>query len=116
MPKQKQDIKHLLHSCSKSQAIWQQLGLWYDQLGIEYSHNFTNIIYNTVHQERKHVINFITLIAKFNIYRSKCNNSEPTIYGIHSDIDLYQKIESTIAVKNKKYLIHCIKWRPIYSL
>ena len=104
----KQDVIHLLHSCDKAMSIWQDL---HDILNpIEKNLEFTaeNIIYNRV-LPGNHVINFITLVAKFVIYRCKCTNIVP-----HIKLKLmYHDIERYIATRDFKTMYHNKKWSPV---
>ena len=81
-------------------------------MSTDISVNSQNIVLNLVHPKSSHIINFIVLIAKFVIYRAKCNNVLPTIFMIKNEIDLYYEIESFIAVKNNEIKRHEHKWEP----
>ena len=71
----KQSIVHLLHECPIVNSIWKELRIWFNQTGIDTEFSLKNILYNKVSEYG--IANFITLITKFTIYRSKCEGTTP---------------------------------------
>ena len=64
----------------------------------------------------RHVINFITLLVKFILYRCKCAGTIPVLNCTISEIRLYHDIELEIAKQNLRIEKHKHKWHPVYPL
>ena len=69
----------------------------------------TNIIYNLVHPKPQHVINVMVLIAKYVIFRCKCQNEQPNFNKVYYEMKLFKDIEESIAYKNNKIKLKKLK-------
>ena len=110
----KQTIVHLLIECNKSKEIWYQLKLIF----ISYEYNWSDkaIVTNSVHENPKHVINLVTLIAKQFIFQQKCLEITPNYNNLRREISFYCKSEYNNSLKNVKQLDKFNKkWTPVLS-
>ena len=111
---EKQDIVHLMFSCSKIKPIWDRLAIDFkENHNIPVEINCQNVIYNLTHPKAGHVVNFCTLVAKFTIFRCKCEGSIPTIGKIVRDIEELYKIEEFNTYLQNKLNRHIDKWSPV---
>ena len=108
----KQDIKHLLYDCVNSRKIWKSIEELFNNMDIDTAINFEMVLYNSVMEQPGHLANFIILIAKFVIYRSKCARIKCTYNTVEKEIQIFYKIESFIAQKNCHTMKHIKKWSP----
>ena len=111
----KQDVKHLLWSCVNAQRIWKSVQELF-ATGNNLVFNFENILYNRVHKSKRHVINFIVLLVKFVIFRSKCNGHNCSIDEVLNEIQMYYRIEKYLAVGQNNIVKHKSKWSPVEKL
>ena len=111
----KQNVSHLLFSCPSVRTIWEELSHYFETLKIDNCEiSWHNVLYNLVYPKTQHLVNFIVLLAKFVIFRCKCNGTRPHINLIYNEIELFHKIEHYIAVKNNTTAKHFRKWSPVY--
>lgn len=97
---------HLFCQCIHVKNIWNLVFKWLAKIqGTPVCQLSTaQILFNTAHPSPKHVNNVLVLIVKFNIYRSRCLKTKPSIFSIREDIVHFQKMELLGAiVKNKVY-------------
>ena len=70
----------------------------------------TNLIFNDFNLGRANVVEFIILLAKQYIYRTKCKGKSLSIYKFKYEVNLYKNIEKYIALKNDMLSRHIKKW------
>ena len=110
-----QNITHLMYVCPTVIKIWECLNEKLINLSLaqECKFNCANIIFNTIHNKPTHVVNFITLLLKFCIFRSKCNGTVPNFQEYFCELQLYHDIEFYNATKTSKILRHEEKWSVV---
>ena len=102
---------HLFWSCRVVQDLWMQFTEYYQpKYQVQIYLNPKNIIMNTVVKSKKHVVNFLVLIAKQYIYRQKCLKEALSFIGLKEIILSTENMEKYIATKNGKIGKHQKKW------
>ena len=110
---------HLLWSCPKAQQFWNDVKLVVGELCDKndtvkmLSWNLKEIIYNVVHPKPNHVINLIVCLAKFAIFRSKCEKSVVNIMNFKYEIGYNYRIELFNAIRSDGVNKHEEKWKNI---
>ena len=109
----KQTSYHLICECKIARKIWEKLSemLYEHKYYLDFDNK--NIILNKVFPKNAHIINFWVLVAKYVIFRCKCNGTIPSIQLVISEIKLMYDIEHYIASKNNKLSKHNKKWNPV---
>ena len=69
-----------------------------------------NILFNTIHQNPKHVCNFFILVGKQLLYAKKCLGQILTFQELKGTIQKYQTYEKYKAIKEGKLQKHLKKW------
>ena len=111
---EKQDIQHLMFNCGKIHPIWTRLQALFWSTKIECLYNIKNVIFNTVHEDKKHICNKITLIVKQYIYRCKCQNSIPYFKEALEEVHMNYRIELINAPGMfTAYKRVCKQWSPV---
>ena len=109
----KETLIHLFYSCPSVQQFWRKL-LNYIKETFElkdYSDQAKDIIMNTIATPRRHIANFVCLIAKQFIYRQRCLKSSLSLQAFREQLNHVENIEKYIAIKNGKERIHYKKWK-----
>ena len=106
-------ILHLLYYCPIVKELWDDL---VQMIYLEYQVKEvrlapTNVIFNTIIPQGKHVGNFLCLVLKQYIYAQKCLSVMPSKYQFRLLVKRIECIEKYIAVKNDKINIHMMKWQ-----
>ena len=112
----KQSILHLLYECHVVKWIWQELFAIFYRIDDTIVLNKINIVYNLIHAKPAHVLNFLTLVTKFVIFRCKCAGIHPSKSLIISEFIQWYEIEHNIAYNNRKLGKHISKWSPVKSI
>ena len=106
---EKQTITHPMRNCQITSKIWEDLKELFDIPNTNWSNE--QIMTNKIHQNVKHVINFIALIVKQFIFRSFCREEIITLNKVIFEILGYQRTD--------KYKLKCktesydSKWDPV---
>lgn len=92
--------------------------LWVEGLAtackVEVNLNPRNVIFNQVATPKKHVINFLILVAKQFIYRCKCQDVKPTVSNYKNEIKMIYLIEHhNVVIQGKGVSWVQYKWRPV---
>lgn len=107
--------KHLFWECPTIQSFWSGINTLLQTSGLGYNMNLTyeyiSFCNVKVTCNKKHIlINFIILLAKYFIFKCKCNTTQPAIHNFHTYLNQTIKIEETIAsIRNKLDFFHS-KW------
>ena len=113
----KQTVMHLLWHCDIAQRIWKEVMYKItENTKISIQLSTRNILYNRIHKNANGVINFIVLITKHFIFRSKCQNVKPTSENLYKEINLYYMVEKYIASRNDKVRKFKLKWAPVLGV
>lgn len=111
--------KHLFWECIHTQEFWSEI----NQLMKNKLNYNTNVNYNTISfcniqdtpQQKAILVNFIILLAKYFIFKCKCNIILPTINSFNSYLRKTIKIEETIAFMKNKMDIFNLKWNDFIT-
>lgn len=110
-----ENITHLFFECIHVQALWKQVFNWIQSINksptIEINTALDAVIFNDVVNNPYHVFNFIVLITKQFIYRTRCLNTRLSFKDLLYYIDHVYLIEEFIAKKNHKWNLHVRKWK-----
>jgi hypothetical protein len=106
------DITHYFYECTETRVFWNGfLNWWKLMTGDEIKLNKTVIIVGYLDKYvNSTLLNVCIVLAKWNIYRSKLDQSNPFFYKFLCDIKYYMKIEKIIALKNNKLLKYNKIW------
>ena len=76
----------------------------------------SDVIFNTIHANPKHIFNVIVLIIKQFIYQCKCQGEIPNLRRAIQELIMvyYIEIHNSYKVGNT-HKIKC-KWNPVYSV
>ena len=75
--------------------------------------NVYNWIFNRLHNNSCHIINFISILLKQYLYRCRCMGKNPSKIGILKEIESLFKVETANAKLNNGYTKHCKRWSPL---
>ena len=116
-PCTKQDVVHLMVNCPMVEPIWDLIQRLCEKALLDKECEFSkeNIILNCVHPKAKHVINLLTLIAKFYVFKCKCKGEKPNGKILRREFTFIHDIEQYIAVKRNRINVHENKWSPMLN-
>ena len=100
--KQVETIRHLFCQCNYVKPFWKQLEYLFQKNNVTFYGNqglSDRIILFGVDGDK--VVNVILLLAKFHIYRSRVQNSEPNYVSFLAEIKKYIRIVKYIAISNR---------------
>ena len=72
-----------------------------------------NVLLNKVHENRNNIVNFIILILKHNLYRSRCKNEKPNSQNLYGEVKTIKNFEKYNAMCNRMLHRHEKKWNNI---
>ena len=77
------------------------------------SHEFnaSNVIFNTVHQDPGHIINFFVLVGKQQLYTKRCLGKKYSFEELKCTIKMFHNYEKYKAIKEGKLYKHLRKWK-----
>jgi hypothetical protein len=106
------DITHYFYECNETRVFWNGFLNWWKQMtGDEIKLNKTVIIVGYLEKYvNSTLLNVCIVLAKWNIYRSKLDQSNPFFYKFLCDIKYNMKIEKIIALKNNKLMKYNKIW------
>ena len=97
-------INHLFVSCKYIGDLWSQITKHFYFDVFHFSKQI--IILNTTICNPRLVENIIVLLAKFYIYRARCNNERLNMVAFNNLISNIKTIEHNIAIQNNKLTLH----------
>ena len=112
----KQNIQHMLFDCAYVTKIWYDLFEYVNECKLtETPIEFNNIEYkdiflNTVIDDKHHVVNMLTLIAKQYIFACKCLGKSLSSVELFHNIARIQRIEKYNAICSDTLMRHNVKW------
>ena len=110
----RETIRHLFVDCEKIQKLWKGVSLLVKSLGnsSQLVLDYENIMFNKIDNSRMQstITNFICLVTKQYIYRTRCLNNIPNINELKCLIYSYKNSERYYAIKNDTLQKHCKKW------
>lgn len=91
---ERESILHLLCDCPCVKHLWKTIENWCNRIE-PYSCTFSKetIIFNSISNNPKSVVNTIVLIAKYYIYKSRCFNNKPNVIALREEILWHHKME-----------------------
>ena len=93
--------------------MWSHLQKVCNEFSIDAKFVPQNIIFNHLHPKPQHIINFLTLVTKQFIFRTKCLNQKITWNKLCNEFKLIENIELHNAIRSKNIGKHMKKWSPI---
>ena len=115
---EKQDIVHLMAECSQVKKFWKEFKTFIKEADI--TENIDNVpwsaqnfVYNSIDPHGGHILNFLLLVAKYHIFRAKCNNEKPNFNVCKAEILMMHNIELYNATKCNRYEKHIKKWKTV---
>ena len=104
-------VEHLFYSCDRIKCIWDAtLDFIRERTGSRVALNHISCIFNTVHDNPLHLANFVCLVTKQYLYKTKCLKRTLNKHNLLSELLYYENIEKYIAVKHNKLSVHNTKW------
>lgn len=90
---QRETILHLFCHCPRVQPLWTKVFKWFSLMDPNVHRNDAQIMFSNVHKNPRSVLNVITIITKFYIYKTRCAQNEPNTFALLDDILLYYRLE-----------------------
>lgn len=107
----KETVVHLFWDCKNSQKIWTAISKWMNYFfSVKIKFTAENVFLNNYNKRDSALINFVILVTKFFIYKSKVQGLMLNFSHLIKDLTRYQSIEKTIAFKNDKLYKYARKW------
>ena len=113
-----ESLEHLLFSCKITEFFWKEVLSWLATLKNErVDFSLIDVLFGKFDiVEDFIVINHILLLAKFYIYRSKLNNTKPSLEVFKAKLKATLNTEFVIAKRNGKLAQHYKKWESFISV
>ena len=113
-----ESLEHLLFSCKITEFFWKEVLSWLAILKNErVDFSLIDVLFGKFDiVEDFIVINHILLLAKFYIYRSKLNNTNPSLEVFKAKLKATLNTEFVIAKRNGKLAQHYKKWESFISV
>ena len=74
-----------------------------------------NILFNTVHPVRTHIVNMMVLLAKQHIYRCRCFKVESNANTFFRQLNMIYMYKAYYAKMKNVNFKHIKKWKPLYQ-
>lgn len=103
-------VSPLFFNCTIVKPIWCRVFEWLKNLDPELEMVEDKIMFNNLHANPKSVINTITLITKFYLYKTRCAHCEPNIFALIEEILACHKMEQLGAITRQRKLQINDKW------
>jgi hypothetical protein len=103
-------IVHLCVQCEFVEDVWLKLHVWLVKNGHIQLNQFTDIDIILGMKDVDIVVNLCIQITKLSIYRSKLNNTRPTMAAVKANIKHIMNIEKYIAQTNSNMNKFYGKW------
>jgi len=115
--KESETLRHLFSQCERIKPIWVQLQtLISDKVGIHVNLNENHILFGLDPEKSNHAPNTILLLAKFYIYKKRCQNSKPSFLQLKKEMENYHNLERYIYLKDSNIRQYNQKWQVWKSL
>ena len=109
-----QSNEHLFIDCKYSKWIWKKIQAITLPCRDGLNWSKSNIFCNTVHPTRRHVCNFLTLVAKQYLFKCKCRSITPNTRVFQEEVLQWYRIEKyNCGFDQAKQLKHVEKWKPL---
>ena len=110
-----EDILHFFYECKFAEQLWvevfEMIKTKYDVYEIgEYLP--TNILFSELHDNPTHLVNFICLVVKMEMYKARCTGVKCNIHCIYTTIEKFRIYELYNAKKNNNVKKYRLKWEP----
>ena len=76
--------------------------------------NLTNVIFSHLHEDDKHVVNFVCTFIKQFVYKTRCLNEKTVLKRLIDELEYYHNIEFAIAKEEMRVYKHYKTWSPIF--
>ena len=113
-----ESLEHLLFFCKITEFFWKEVLSWLAILNNEIvDFSLIDVLFGKFDIDEDFiVINHILLLAKFYIYRSKLDNTKPSLEVFKTKLKAIFNIEFLIAKRNGKLAQHYKKWDSFISV
>ena len=102
---------HLLVQCECVKGIWEQLAGYCQKADVNICCSFKNVVLDKIHEDTKHVMNYVCTIVKQYVYRCRCLGEKT--YRWESEINYVHNRELFWAERVGKVNQHIAKWLPV---
>jgi hypothetical protein len=111
------DLVHYFYKCADTMTFWDRFKSWWKQMtGDIINLDKTDIIVGCLKDyDKKITLNNCILLAKWNIYKSKLDQSNISFYKFLCDIKYNMRIEKAIALKNNQLTKFDKLWEMVES-
>ena len=110
---QDETMVHLFWHCEMSKHIIAVFERICEMNKLEYELNIYSWLFNTVGNNKSHIINFVAILAKQYLYRSRCGKIIPSSHAFLKELENLFQVESAIAKVCNKIRKHEKKWGPL---
>ena len=114
-------LVHFFWDCISVRQYWKDLLVMMKDIcyidGLELELTAQKVIFNNVDKSGGNIVNFIILVAKLNLYCTRCRNDKPNnSKSIFSELLFIRNIEKYYATLNNSIDKHNKKWHNIHSV
>ena len=109
----RETILHLFFYCETVQKFWTDVLKFCDEIldwEVEPEFNYVNLIFNTLKEQPRHVVNFIFLLGKVYIYRNRCLGKSLSMCEFEHYVYETKAVEKYITMKNQTMDKYMYKW------
>ena len=107
---EKETFAHLFIYCPISNFFWRKVK---EEYNLTFDIEEKTILLNKAHCNPKRIDNFIMLLAKFFIHRTRCLGKKLNFIQFKEYVQSFKDIEEFIAKNNDKFKQHCEKWNTL---
>ena len=101
------NIEHFLFECQVIKTLWSD---WKkeieNQFQIKATINLTRIVLNDFVPRTNSIVNLLGLVMKQCVYRCRCQNNMPNIYGYNNEVEFIEETEFFYAKNTNKIAYH----------
>ena len=111
--KEPETLTHLFWDCEETQYLVQTLREICEINSIEAVITKYSFIFNTLHNNRFHIVNFIGILMKQFIYKNRCLKKKISIIAFLKELEQNYLIESANAHRSNRIPAFTKRWSPI---
>ena len=104
-------LEHFFFKCPRAQDFWNSVKQFISEMcNYSISISIKNILWSTVHTDKRHLSNLITLLAKQFMYKQRCLNKQISLACFKKEVYKIKNMEKYIAIKNNNTRLYSRKW------
>ena len=107
---------HLFWHCKYVYPIIESVFEICKEQNIDICTDMFHFIFNLVHENKYHIVNFVTVFLKQYIYRCHCLGKKLNIRSFWTELEHFHNLEFANAIVENRVSKHYKKWSPILSL